>query len=90
MRLERARISRLSLNSLVSSSLTSVWADEVGIRIMLGIGGAIFVLAGLIAQDLLVPLMGRNESGEVSPEVVPNPFSSFWSDWPANSREPLS
>jgi hypothetical protein len=60
--------------------MTSVWADEVGNRIMLGIGGAIFVLAGLIALGLLVPLMRRNESGESRRRSYPIPFSSFWSD----------
>jgi len=45
-------------------------ADRLGIRIMLGIGGAVFAVAGLTAFTLLVPLMRRMRARELSSHTV--------------------
>jgi MFS family permease len=75
-RVSGAFLTTSALASLVGSLIASVWADRIGIRFMLGIGGAIFVLAGLAALNLLVPLMRRSRNREASPELAADSYKS--------------
>jgi MFS family permease len=56
-RVSGAFLTASALMSLVGSIIAGVWADRIGIRLMLGIGGTIFVFAGMTAFVVLVPLM---------------------------------
>lgn len=69
-RVSGAFLTASALMSLVGSLIASVWADRIGIRLMLGIGGAVFAGAGLTAFLLLVPLMRRMRASEPSPKPV--------------------
>jgi len=69
-RVSGAFLTASALMSLVGSLIASVWADRIGIRLMLGIGGAVFAVAGLTAFVLLVPLMRRMRASELSPKPV--------------------
>ncbi len=69
-RVSGAFLTASALMSLVGSLIASVWADRIGIRLMLGIGGAVFAVAGLTAFLLLVPVMRRMKARELSPNPV--------------------
>ncbi len=69
-RVSGAFLTASALMSLVGSLIASVWADRIGIRLMLGIGGTVFAVAGLTAFMLLVPLMRRMRACELSPKPV--------------------
>jgi len=69
-RVSGAFLTASALMSLMGSLIASVWADRIGIRLMLGIGGAVFAVAGLTAFVLLVPLMRRMRASELSPKTV--------------------
>jgi len=55
-----------ALMSLVGSLVASVWADRIGIQIMLGIGGMVFIAAGMTGLSVLVPLMRRMKQDDTS------------------------
>jgi MFS family permease len=65
-RVSGAFLMTTALSSLLGSSIASVSADRVGIRVMLGVGGVIFVVAGIATFALLVPLMQRMHGQEMS------------------------
>jgi len=69
-RVSGAFLTTSALMSLMGSLIASVWADRIGIRLMLGIGGAVFAVAGLTAFLLLVPLMRRMRARELSSKTV--------------------
>lgn len=69
-RVSGAFLTASALMSLMGSLIASVWADRIGIRLMLGIGGAVFGVAGLTAFVLLVPLMRRMRARELSSHTV--------------------
>jgi len=69
-RVSGAFLTASALMSLVGSLIASVWADRVGSRLMLGIGGAVFAVGGLTAFLLLVPLMRRMRARELSQNAV--------------------
>lgn len=67
-RVSGAFLTTSALASLGGSLVASIWADRIGIRFMLGIGGMVVVVAGLTAFIVLVPLMRQIKSqGEASP-----------------------
>jgi MFS family permease len=68
-RVSGAFLTASALMSLLGSVIASVWADRIGIRLMLGIGGLVFVVAAVTAFVLLVPLMRRMKQREVSSEA---------------------
>jgi MFS family permease len=68
-RVSGAFLTASALMSLLGSIIASVWADRIGIRLMLGIGGAVFVVAGVTAFVVLVPLMRRMKQREVATEA---------------------
>jgi MFS family permease len=68
-RVSGAFLTASALMSLLGSLIASVWADRIGIRLMLGIGGAVFVVAGVTAFVVLVPLMRRMKQREVATEA---------------------
>ena len=68
-RVSGAFLTASALMSLLGSIIASVWADRIGIRLMLGIGGLVFVVAGVTAFVVLVPLMRSMKQREVSSEA---------------------
>ncbi len=69
-RVSGAFLTTSALMSLTGSLIASVCADRVGIRLMLGIGGGVFAVAGFTALMMLVPLMQRMRERELSPQPV--------------------
>ncbi len=67
-RVSGAFLTASAVTSLIGSLIASLFADRIGIPLMLGVGGAVFVAAGLTGFVVLIPLMRGITEGGVSTE----------------------